>query len=241
MITVDPRAGSGELHPLFPPGMSRLAHIDYADFAFTGRGPAGVPWLVGVERKVVRDLLASIVSGRLSGHQLIGLLNSYNAVYIVVEGGIRPHPSNGMLQMHGAHGWHNVTLGTRRFMYRDVVAYMETLGRKCGTIWYQTAGREETVALILALQNWWVGKDYAAHRAHLADHKGAASLTQHSLVRRVAAQLPGVGWERAQAVDAAVSSIAGMVGMTEAQWREIPGIGKGIAARLVRELGGNGG
>jgi ERCC4-type nuclease len=64
----------------------------------------------------------------------------------------------------------------------------------------------------------------------------AALWLKPSLVRRVATQLEGIGWEKSAAVAAKFSSVLDMIVATEAEWQTIPGIGKGLAARAVRQL-----
>ena len=64
---------------------SIIVRMDYGDAMVTGNGPCGQVD-IGIERKRIGDLVNSITTGRLSGHQLPGLLAQYYKVYIIVEG-----------------------------------------------------------------------------------------------------------------------------------------------------------
>jgi len=57
-----------------------------------------------------------------------------------------------------------------------------------------------------------------------------------SLVRRVAKELPGIGWERSLLVEETFDSVRTMVNAPLEQWLEIEGIGKGIATKVQEEL-----
>ena len=62
-------------------------------------------------------------------------------------------------------------------------------------------------------------------------------LQQPSLMRRVAKELPGIGWERSLVVEAKWDSVRDMVNAPVEEWLELDGIGKGIASRVQEELG----
>ncbi len=240
MIYIDPRKGSGELLPLFPAGDAKLEHLDYADFSFIGNGPDSIPWLIGIERKTIRDLLNSMTSGRFAGHQLPGLLNSYHVVHLVVEGIIRPNLATGVLEICNRTGWKTIELGSRCFMMRDVWCYINTLEIKCGVHCTFTSTDHETVKYVTSLYHWWNGKEYTEHRSHLQPNTGIATpLTAHGLVRRVAAQLKGVGWDKRSAtINDRFGSVADMVAASEAEWKTIDGIGTKLSKSIVAELKG---
>jgi NAD-dependent DNA ligase len=62
-------------------------------------------------------------------------------------------------------------------------------------------------------------------------------LRKPTLVRRIAAELPLIGWGKSKAVEEYFPSVVQMVTASEKEWREIPGIGVGIAKGVVEELG----
>jgi ERCC4-type nuclease len=93
-----------------------------------------------------------------------------------------------------------------------------------------------TCQTIEYLARWW-GKEWKSHRGHLQMHKpgppqASLQLKKASLVRRVAVELPHVGWKRAQAVEEAFGTVEDMVVATEDEWREVEGIGR-VSAREI--------
>src|ERR1035437_3942143 len=88
MILVDRRVGSNDLlAPLKAAGFdAQLVELAFGDIAFEGKGLNGTPLNVGVELKRLGDLVSSLRTGRLAGHQLPGLLRTYDYAWLLVEG-----------------------------------------------------------------------------------------------------------------------------------------------------------
>jgi len=239
VIHVDTRAGSVELLPLFPPGSAAGRRLAYADFSFLGEGAAGAVE-IGVERKTISDLVSSITTGRLSGHQLIGLLRCYAVVYVLVEGLWRPAPGNGTLEIRHNRGWVPLQHGRRAYQYAEIIGYLNTLRIFAGVHVVRTANRVETVKLVCTLAGWWT-KPWGAHKSHRSVHVPlpvTVSLSAPPLVARLAAQLPGIGWERARAIAAAFPTPAALWEAGESDLRGVEGIGKTLAARAWEALHG---
>jgi len=238
MIQIDNRAGSKELLPLFPRGTAELVNMDYADFAFTGHYDDG-DILVGIERKTIGDFVNSMCSGRFSGKQLIGMLNSYHYLYLIIEGIFRANPTNGLLEVYKRGGWYVYWAGNRQFMARDIWAFMNTVQVVCGFHCYHTNNPSDTSYYVRALYHWWT-KEYGEHKGHLQPHTGATvELSRHSLVRRVAAQLDGIGWEKAKTLDERYGSVVELVGAESPGLMELEGIGKKLAGSIREQLNGS--
>jgi len=249
MILVDNRTGSKELYTLFPRGLAELTHLEYADFAFIGHYADG-DVAVGIERKRIGDFVNSMCTGRLSGRQLTGMLNSYHHTYLVLEGMFRANPTNGVLEVWSrdntdsdtrkAKGtWHEYRAGRRRFMARDIWAYMNTLQVICGVHCYHCSTKGDTVHYIRALYHWWM-KEYGEHKSHILTYSNSDTvrLLKQSVVGRVAGQLDGVGWEKARALEKRFGTVAELVAASEGELMEVEGIGKVIAMGIKKQLGG---
>ena len=240
MILIDDRVGSKELLPYFPKGLAELDRLEFADLSWLGNGPDGIA-SIGVERKRLRDLLNSMQSGRLAGHQLLGLLNSYDIVYLIVEGIWRSGPATGLLEELRGNMWKPVALGRRQFMRKEVDGFLNTL-EVCGQVVVRTTSTErETGVLVTNTYHWWQ-KEWEDHKSHLAMHKRrfretGVRLEPPSVLRRVAAELTGIGWGRSELVEARFDSIREMVNASEEDWLSIKGIGKKIAGSVQEELG----
>ena len=254
MIALDYRTGSKELAPLFHPfGIQvDLCALDFGDLAFEGNGPHG-RCMVAIERKRISDLIQSIESRRLSGHQLPGMADAYDYAYLIVEGLWRPGSEGQMEVGHGTLDSDGPTFGGRwasargrALHYRAIDNYLATLELLAGVIYRRTMNPLETVFTVVDLYRWWNEKLWGEHSAHLSVYapaiakqgKGRLNLAHRevSVAEKMAMQLPGVD-SKAQLIAAHFGSVRAMVNATEAQWAEIPGVGKPTAKRLVEVMG----
>ncbi len=231
MILIDPRAGSQDYIPLLRTlgAPVEAVTLEFGDCAFYGSGRA-----VGVELKKLNDLLNCITTGRFAGHQLPGMCRDYSEAYLIVEGYWRPNPVDGVLETRRGRDWVPVKLGKRTWMWRDLDNFLTTIEVKGGVRIKRTANADETARAIYGLYNWW--SDVDSHRSHLALNRAgrdAALFTRPTFVRRVAAELPGVGYERSGAVAASFATVRSMIAADIPTWLEIDGIGKKIAKGIV--------
>lgn len=237
MILVDSRTGSVEIAPLLQNPI--VCSLEYADFAWSGNGPSG-PVNVGVERKALHDFLQSMTTGRLSGHQVIGLTQQYDWVYLLVEGIWRPDRHTGLLQHINRQGkWAAVSQGSRRFMARDIYNFINTLQVICGVITVTTSNQWETAKWLGACHGWW-NKEWGRHKSHLQFQKPIVhtQLRKPSLVTKMASQLTGIGWDKARKIGEWFETLAELVEATEEELAEIEGIGPKLAERIVEEING---
>lgn len=247
MLYIDDRKGSGEFYALaqtrYPSLPLTLCHLPYADFALMGQGPEGSVVPVGVERKTLPDLIDSTYSGRFAGHQLPGLLDpqqGYKDVWLVVEGVYRANGLGQLVMPHGK-GWVPVGYGSKTFMYTELESLLLTLEVKGGLRVRQTRSQYDTLDFLWALHHWWTDKTMEQHRSHLRFRTLEADpglLIKPSLLRQVAALLPGIGWNKSGHVSGHFKTIYDMVQADAKQWQAIPGIGKVLAERIWRQLRG---
>ena len=246
MLYVDDRVGSKDLlSPLRNFGVqAELMRLEYGDFALVGRGIQGRPVTIGIELKETRDLIKSLQSGRFAGHQLQGLLTTYDRAWLLTEGIWRASDEGVLETFYG--GWRPVSVGTKRIMARELEKWILTLVIRGGINHHHCATRTDTIRWLSVLYHWWCDKDMDEHKSQLAFHQpdlDRALLETPSLARRIAKELPGIGWEKSRAVEEHFGgSVLQMVNSPRENWREIPGIGKVLAERIVTELreGSNG-
>ncbi len=203
--------------------------LEFGDVAFQGSTGA-----VGVEIKKLNDMLQCISTGRFAGLQLPGLSRDYQEAYLIVEGYWRPNPQDGVLETRRGREWVPVSLGKRTWMYRDFCSYLETMEVKGGVRLRRTASALETATVIYGLYAWWL--DYDGHRSHLALNRAGrdvALFTRPTFVRRVAAELSGVGYEKSGMIAGKFATVRDMMNATEKDWRTLPGIGKKLAKDIV--------
>src|SRR5262245_60611921 len=235
MIWLDPRVGSGELLPYFKPYDVdvEVQQLEYGDACFWGEGVEG-PTLIGVERKVSNDLVASMRSNRFSGHQLPGLLETYTWTYLVVEG-IWQAGKTGEIEVIANGGkWVSLHTGSRTVLYREVDHYLSTLEHKCGLNIVRTSNRGQTVAWLVSRYKWWQ-KEWRKHdsdEAIYAPYEERANGRRASFVPRragpvevVASQFPGVD-RKAYSLGKRFKSVRELVNANVKEFEEVDGIGK---------------
>ena len=246
MILIDSRIGSSH-YAQHLGAQAELVQLDYGDIAFNGNSATG-PITIGIEVKKLNDALACMVDGRFTGHQVPGLVQHYDRAYLLIEGIWRPDPNSGVLQIGlgswdgGKFGgaWRDASAGYQRFTYRQFTGWLETVSAMANIKILRSNSELETVSLVLSLYQWWQ-KEWKEHRSLQSFHEerpNSALLTRPSLVRRIASELPGIGWTRSGAVARTFGTVREMVNAPAEVWAEIEGIGKGIATKVVKAIRG---
>jgi ERCC4-type nuclease len=253
VIQVDDRVGSSEMAPLLrslgcPVELTRM---EFGDVAFMGWGANGMPVSVGIEMKRLDDVIACITSGRFAGHQLPGLIQSYDHVWLLVCGEWRARIRDGVLEQRkpgrgGGYYWSETCGGQRTWMWRDVESWLTSMQIMGGLRVHRVPEWQEGARWIKALSSWFAKEE---HHSHLVVYGGKelyqdqALLVKPTLARRVAKELPGIGVVRSAEVARTFRTVAEMVEATPKDWMQIEGIGKGIADKIYKAIhqNGNGG
>lgn len=236
-ILVDRRIGSSDLYPLLQRRQvpCQLTTLAFGDAAFAGNGPHAQAVQVAIERKRIRDLVNSLLSNRLAGHQLPGIIGQYQYSWLVIEGTWRPDD----------HGYVSIPIGDRKWKRIEpaitaaaLEGWILTLELRGGLRIRTTQDAEGTAAFLAALHKWWTHKEWAEHQSHLALYQppDSAIFVKPTMVRQVAALLPGVGFEKSLGVEARFATVLELACASAQDWVEIPGIGKTLAPRIVQVL-----
>lgn len=210
MLLVDDQGGSkGKrgtilelLNPLIEAGLPAVsAHLHSADFAFTSKDGQDI----GIELKRLdggsTDLTQSLMSGRLSGHQLpkmLGPKGSYDRAWLVIEGQWR-HDDNGQVCVYRGprKGWAPIK---GRMSASELEKRILTL-ELCGGLHVRyTTTRRDTIRFIASLYRWFVDKSVSSHTSHLAQ-RDIPTLTPVSDYRAFYMKIPGVGYSLSRAVE----------------------------------------
>lgn len=236
-MIIDDRAGSREL-VLIPPldEIACLSRLESGDVAITGNGPTGL-LSVGVEVKSVGDLLQSEGNGRLRD-QFESMLKAYDVNWLLTYGQYRAGPGNRLEIMRGR--WRTHRIGSHDVPYGYLEGVLLT-ANVAGISHKHVYDEEQAAAWLAVLERWWE-KPWTKHRSfhkfnRAGDHGILPDIAPDMLQRmRIAADLPGVGWERALAAAVSFPSVREMVNATESEWCDVPGIGKVIAKQIVRAV-----
>lgn len=242
-LYVDDRAGSSDLIPYLVPDVEPC-RMEFGDAMVIGNGPAGLT-TVGVEVKSISDLMQSANTGRLAGHQLPGLLATYDVSWLLGFGPYRPGPG-GVLQVSTGKGgrvhWKSFRLGSRLVPYGYLESFLFDV-QSTGCRVKHVYDAEEAAIWLRSLHRWW-SKAWTAHKGlKQFDCSKDMSLLPglspaQDQMARVAKELPGVGFGRAVAVASHFASISEMMSADARVWATIPGIGKVIAEAVVAAIQG---
>lgn len=206
MIYVDDRAGSNELiEPLlaldFPVEVTRL---DFGDLAFMGRGVEGAPTFIGIEHKKLPDLVQSLMSDRLAGHQLPGMLGLYDRSYLVIEG---EWDVDGAGRVVVPHKFRRASMSPMKGCPPASVLEQRvlTLATRGGLTVRWTRHQRESVRFLAGLYRFWTDHDLDQHKSHLAIHAPDLDPKLKEDVsdfrKGLNGAVPGLGLERTAAIE----------------------------------------
>ncbi len=212
------------------------------DCCFSGVGDGGQPSVICVERKKIGDLVSCILDGRYLHQLQIARENGADTFCLIVEGECRPNPDDGLLEvpvwginprtMRRAQLWEPVKPA---MTYSRFDQYLTELDYLAGVIVKGSRDVRETAAIIKALWDNFQTPP-SQHNSLKQMFKAPAPIVQlvrPSLVRRVASELPDIGWARSGAVAAHFLSVRQMCEASVEEWRRVPGIGNKIARKVV--------
>lgn len=200
MIFVDRRVGSRDLvAPLTKTGIpTEMVELEFADVAFSGLGAMGTTVDIGIELKNLNDLVGSLRSGRLAGHQLPGLRAAYEHAWLVVEGHWRANDQGLVVTYQGkSRGWLPLHGKMRASELEKQVLTLELCG---GLHVRYTNSRADTVRFVANLFRWWNDQALDHHTSHLAIHQ-QPTLVPISEFRQAVCRFPGVGVAVSKAVE----------------------------------------
>jgi ERCC4-type nuclease len=245
-ILVDDRVGSrdivddGYLDTLGVP--YELTRIQSGDFAITGYGSDGLT-MIGIERKRVDDLIASIDGGRVTNAQLVTMDDFYQVRYLLIEGMHRLGRDNTIEKVVGNSFLPCVN---RNMTYTRLLGSLIHIQQTGVKLVYTNTSYETAVAL-RAIHSWW-SKPWHEHEyqevytAHKLD--GAARTSQGLLRYRDLADPAKLLWRWAQDLPGVMSKAAEFVvkfktaqNLANANLSDIEEVvGKGKTARKILEV-----
>ena len=234
MILLTTAANDKSLLPMFK-GLAKLESITYGDFQFLGMWESGhMVWVVG-ERKKLGDLIQCIDDGR----NVLQIQRAREAgighVFFILEGEFRENPKNGLVQERRGRNWKD---HESHMTYNRVMMYLQELEWYGGLRVYRTKTPKETVAQVLDV--------YQLFQVRPEDHTGLKKIysapvpstdvnllgKRPSLRRRIAKELPGVGWEISLRAEEHFFSAHDLISSSPQAWMEIEGVGKVMAERI---------
>jgi len=251
MILVDDREGSKQLVPsLVKAGLPAvLDRLDYGDLYWVGRGQHGKPVSIAVEFKTVGECISSLRTGRLQGHQLLGMRGAapdeptlYDFCYLLIEGELLYDANGRLLRRSGVRSAKPLGMTIGEFYKRLHVLHL------CGGLnWHVVANRRDTIQWLSSLYHVWTDTDLDKHKSHLAAYV-PPSLVPLSQFRRTVGSLPGVGARVSQAAERAFGSVDKAITATVDAWADLETtddegkkrrLGNSVANKIKEAIHGN--
>lgn len=243
MLYVDSRAGSCELiEPLREAGLEvEVCQLPAGDIMFEGKGEGGRPVSIGIEHKKLPDLVQSLRTERLAGHQLVEMCDTLDYRWLFVQGELLYDKRGKLLKRTGRQQFRPMGGGMTVGELLKRVFVMHLRG---GLNPWWTQNRRESVTAIEMLYRVWTDKALDEHTSHLAMYQ-PPTLVPVSDERAILAKLPGIGFKASAAVEAHFGgSLIRAFNAPVEEWAEIATvdektgktrrIGMKVATRVVR-------
>lgn len=240
MVIIDRRDGSRRLADYeCLDGHCKVDTLEFGDVMLTGHGPdPDRAMTIGVEVKSVHDLLSSIESGRLAGHQIPGLVKSYDHAWLLVYGLARPGNDNYLeVNLHGK--WQHFKLGRRPVPWSFLEGFLLT-AQLFSPLRVKWVYNEEQAAKWIAVLDRWLSKKWDQHKGMKVFNTSGQQAAPvgadpaEELMAKIAAQLPGVGWTRGWAAAKHFESVEHMINAAAAEWEEIDKFGP-VLSKSIRQ------
>lgn len=167
MILVDAATGSNELvEPLLKLGLPvEKTHLESGDLAFVGRGEKGAPLFIGIEYKKLGELVSSLNTERVQGHQLPTMQQTFDRSYMIVVGDFH-HDQQGRAVVFKGPGKPKPLPGNLNAVELEQVLFnLQTRG---GLITRHVTTERDALRVIVAWYRYWTDKDLDKHKSHLA-------------------------------------------------------------------------
>lgn len=249
MVIVDRRGGSsGEegaknrLKALRLRGVDAdLDFLEFGDYAIAGNGPNDTTVMVGVELKTTRDIINSLRSGRLKGHQVPGLVEMYEGRAWLATEGIWREGRGGDFEVYQG-SWQTYSAGSRTIQMRDIETWILSTVTFGGLMYWHSPLQSDTARFIADLDHLWCDKDYDHHRKSYnviySQPPDRVTFSEPSdFVKMITAPTNKIGWEKAHAIETHFEGDWDRLhAATAKDLQTIPGIGKTLATNIWKSL-----
>jgi len=222
----------------------------FTDVCFSGVGDNDSQLVIACERKKIGDLCQCINDGRFLFQMQSCKEAGADVLVLIVEGDCRPNPDDGLLEVPIWRQYVNVGGYYKRrqewepvkptMTYSRFDQYLTEVMYLAGVIVKRSGDVRETAAIIKALwDNFQTpSSQHNSLKQIFKPPVPTVQLVRPSLVRRVAAELPGIGWDRSETVSEHFFTVRAMVEAGVKEWTSLDGIGKKTAEKAVLALGG---
>lgn len=220
-------------------GCHELTRLEFGDVMLTGHGPGDSTLSVGIEVKSASGLIRDIETGRLGGHQIPGLIKSYDRAWLLIYGSVRPSAGN-VLELYRHGRWIPQSLGARPMPWSYIEGWLLTL-QYFTPVRVKWVYNEEEAAKWIVVMDKWLSKKWDQHRgmSQFNESQTQAPLPGadpiEELMANVASRLPGIGQSRGWDAAKHFNSVEEMINAPASEWQKVNKIGP-VIAKATREI-----
>ena len=202
--------------------------------------------VIAIERKKLGDLAQCINDGRFLFQMQTCKAAGADYLCIILEGRYRRNPEDGLLEIpvwgfnprtnRRAEIWEPIR---PTMMFSRFTQFLWELPFLAGIFVLRSDNVRGTADIILSLYDWFQRPDHSSLNQIFKTPTPTVQLVRPSLVRRIASELPGIGWGRSGVVATHFSTVKSMIEADWKEWASLDGIGKKTAQKVVQSLGGS--
>lgn len=218
--------------------------IPHGDVNIVGKWRNGDGYRALVERKKLGDIISCIENGRYLAQWQQAREAGWEDMWFCAEidKSFREDPHTGMIRVKRGNKWYDMK---PTFMWSRVEDFLFQIQWILGVKLIRTSSPEETGRAVARLYQMYsdppenhktLQKIFTPACGDKNEDVVSRLFNKPSVLRKVAVQLPGIGWERSKDVELVFGSIRELALADVPQWRAVPGIGKKVATQVVEEL-----
>lgn len=197
----------------------------------------------GIEEKTAKEMAGCVLHTNRHLDQLRRMKQVYDEVTLLIVGRVVPSDDGVASEPMWGRGLQPLTphYAPTTMTYQRWDKHLQTLKASMGINVIEADSSRHAAQRILNLFDWWRTPP-DDHMSHLGKFSQVSLVPgeegRASLVRRVVAELPGVGLVRSRAVEDVVrqsrESLRDLINWDEKRWMDVPGIGKVTAEEAVK-------
>jgi ERCC4-type nuclease len=216
--------------------------LEVGDVQIYGKWIGNAPAKRLAERKKLGDLIKCIQDGRY----IFQWQRAYEAgwkeqyLFAEIEDKYRENPRTGLIEVRHGKDWVEFR---PRFMWHRLDTFLYEVSEHLGVNVERTKSPAQTAKRIVRLYMLFQRspEEHKQLQKIFVPPKPAENLLTDmfkspSLTRKIAAQLPHIGWELSKAAEDKFGTSRALINATEEEWMEIPKVGKKIAQDIIKGL-----
>jgi len=233
MLLLDNRIGSKHLyHRLSDRIPVSLEKLEFGDAAFRSADEKQI----GIEIKTIDEILADFSNNRFTGFQIPGLIDTYDTVYLAIQGIWKCSAYGRVLIFKGS--WREPLYPPGGTGYGTVVKRLNSFMLLGNLRLFYPNGDKETAEWLIALYQWYQIKlrQHTSLSTFYVKPPTGVTFKVPSLFQQMIKPIPGLGWKKTDALGSSFGTMEQLLRASEPELAEVEGIGPVLAKEIYRSL-----